>query len=123
MDPSGEIQMLQFLARRLIKLPAPDLTILELQEVLQWQLVPNSSSGIYEYAWSASMILNCLDEVDRKCLDSKTEKLISSALKKNWAIPLEIADIVSSSQILLESSLHIWPSITPQILGLKTSYI
>jgi hypothetical protein len=87
MDPSGKIQMLQFFARRLIELPAPDLTISELQEVLQWQLVPKSASGIYEYARSASMFLNCLDEVDWKCLDSKTKKLISSALKKIWAHP------------------------------------
>lgn len=88
MDPSTQIWTVQYLAERLIELPAPDLTISELQEVLNWQLIPESASGIYEYALNVKMFLGLLNEVDPKCLDSKTRKLISSALKKIGARPI-----------------------------------
>jgi hypothetical protein len=82
MDTPHEINTLRFCAKRLHELPDPNLSLSELQAVLEWKIIPTSATPVYEYAMDVALFLKYLEEVNLDDADIKTKKLVNTTLKK-----------------------------------------
>lgn len=82
LDKKTRLRIVKSYALRLNEMPDPDLSPAQLEQILEWEMIPSNATHMYEYAMFVNGFRRNLNQLDPSKLDARTLRLAMSTLEK-----------------------------------------